>query len=186
MVKFTIEEIRGLMDYKHNIRNMSGARTARASLVSRVLRCLLAAGIARLVPTLTRVVCGALQYLVIAHVDHGERPRCHRSLFPTVCAGLPLSRAVCVAYYCMSLSGGARQTRMPTYAQPAAFACRQVDADRLAGGCGGDYRHGHGARALCARSAAGARPLERVAPIRGVLLGHLLPLAAPGCFAADA
>ena len=25
MVKFTIEEIRTLMDYKHNIRNMSGA-----------------------------------------------------------------------------------------------------------------------------------------------------------------
>ena len=25
MVKFTIEEIRALMDYKHNIRNMSGA-----------------------------------------------------------------------------------------------------------------------------------------------------------------
>ena len=24
MVKFTIEEIRTLMDYKHNIRNMSG------------------------------------------------------------------------------------------------------------------------------------------------------------------
>ena len=25
MVKFTIEEIRALMDFKHNIRNMSGA-----------------------------------------------------------------------------------------------------------------------------------------------------------------
>ena len=28
MVKFTIEEIRALMDYKHNIRNMSGAPLA--------------------------------------------------------------------------------------------------------------------------------------------------------------
>ena len=27
MVKFTIEEIRALMDFKHNIRNMSGAYT---------------------------------------------------------------------------------------------------------------------------------------------------------------
>ncbi len=87
MVKFTIEEIRGLMDYKHNIRNMSGARTARASLVLRVLRCLLGAGAARLVPALTRVLCGALRYLVIAHVDHGERPRLLRSLFMTSVRG---------------------------------------------------------------------------------------------------
>ncbi len=29
MVKFTIEEIRTLMDYKHNIRNMSGALSPR-------------------------------------------------------------------------------------------------------------------------------------------------------------
>ena len=87
MVKFTIEEIRGLMDYKHNIRNMSGARAARAALVAHVLRRLRAAGTAWLVPALTRVVCGALRYLVIAHVDHGERPGCQRSLFPTSVRG---------------------------------------------------------------------------------------------------
>ncbi len=29
MVKFTIEEIRTLMDYKHNIRNMSGTLSPR-------------------------------------------------------------------------------------------------------------------------------------------------------------
>ena len=64
MVKFTIEQIRALMDYKHNIRNMSGAHLVRSSaeLLSLV-------SYSRIVLT-SSLVCAA----VIAHVDHGEHP----------------------------------------------------------------------------------------------------------------